>query len=62
MHSMTAPSLLATPSTFLNYKDNYIPSASMVNDQGVVSTPHIKMDHTYSSQTSSYKWKTHMTT
>ena len=57
-----APSSLATRSTLPPYKVRYTPSTSIVKYQGLESNPPIRMDHTFSSLTSSSKWKTPMTT
>ena len=63
VHTLNGRTILThTLYTLLHYEDHYIHSVITVNDHGVVSTPHIMMDHNYFYQTSSYKWKTHMTT
>ena len=61
-HSIVTPYSLKRLYTLLHYKDHYTQSASTFSAQGVVSTTHIRLDHTSSYQTSSYKWKTHLTT
>ena len=57
---MGAPSSLATLSTLLHYEVRYTPSESTFKDQGVESNPPIRMAHTFSSLTSSFRWKTPM--
>ena len=59
---MGISSSLATLSAFPHYKVQYTRSASTVKDQGVESTPTIRMAHTFSSLTSSFIWKTPRTT
>ena len=59
---MGAPSSLATLSTFLHYEVRYSPSASTIKDQGVESTPPIRMSNNFSSLTSYFRWKITMKT
>ena len=59
---MGAPSSLATLYTFPHSAVRYNPSTRIIKYQGVKSNPPTRMSHTYYYLTSSFRWKTPMTT